>query len=223
MISSHFLGQLISSLKDCSHRNNLLRAAILDFFVALHALKCQKLIDELVPKYREEMAKLSSVHEVFLRLIQLYDSGYIVEGESQTFKEENSKIVAGSQHKPLSWDSDIAEEDYFSENNETADVDMEMPSLAVDATEVDINFPPIRKKEDGQEEEFGGALGGPTKTTLPVDPSPPAKKNSLFSLKNSLKSGFGLWKITPNGSTDASTTTEDASADGSPSKKTKTS
>jgi len=128
------------------------------------------------------------------------------------------------------WGSEgFKEEDYFNCTDddilETVDpVEPEFPEAVLP--------PSPQKKGEEDDEEFGGALanssngsnGSSSASTTPSDP--PQKKISLFgaNIKNTLRSGFGLWKATPSS---AATSTEGKPGDGgaaamdSPSKKSK--
>lgn len=244
MISSHLFEQIFLFMDQCAHRNNLSRAALLDFFVAMHETKCQRLIDELVPKYRDRLEQLSSLHAVFSKLIHLYDSGYqAVDGADKlatndvvmmSSSQETTSISASTNDK---WGSmDYAEEDYFSSDTGSA-TEAEVDVFVADSVPTIEEMPPPLPPQKEKEEEFGGALGG-TPITNGGPTTLPSKKMSLFgsNLKNTLKSGFGFWKTNSAGLGDQSSAdpsienrtgaTDSADAEstepaGSPSKKTK--
>lgn len=233
MITNRVLDQLMIALDSCAHRNNLLRAALLDFFMALHTFPCKRLIDELVVKHRNQMEQHAGLHDVFPRLIQLYDSNYALD-ESQQNGALSDTITGIEATLPSSQDSpmlvDSREEDYFSSAD---DDNLEMPTMepSVPAKSDELPFLPLpshKPRSEDEEEEFGGALGGTinseSSTRAISQPTQPSKKISFFgaNLKNTLKTGFGLFrpKSTEPAPSDVNGDGgEDAS--GSPSKKTK--
>lgn len=231
MLTSHLFEQLMETLRGCAHRNNLLRAAILDFFSALHATQYKKLIDYLVPKYRAEMEGYASLHAVFSRLLALYDSNYVLEG-SQDASVATDMAMSSSQaqqesgHSGLAsviekWGSqDFIEEDYFSSSNEADEADEPEARMqdeavpaeaALDSNGNNLELPPLLA--DKEEEEFGGALGGAEELLV--------KPALGITLRNTLKTGFGLWKT--NSASQPAPSPAPAPAAGSPSKKTRTS
>jgi len=213
LVSNRVFDRVFEALASCAHRNNLQRAALLDLFTAIHGSPCRKLVDELATRYRTEMESYRELHDVFPRLIQLYDSDYAALENSQQQSGAATNLMSSSQQSAtlettasISPDSpnllndkwgisgmDDREEDYFSSSGDLEDDDTGMKSLSEEEAPLDLPQPPpspTHKPITETGEEYGGALGGIAGIQAP------AKKLSLFSanLKNSLKTGFGLWR-----------------------------
>jgi protein phosphatase-4 regulatory subunit 3 len=233
MLSSHIFEQVFEAYRVCRGRNNLLRAAILDFFTAIHADRCQVLIDYLVPKYRELLEGFSADHEVFTRIVALYDSGYKVGEESQISTDgvgqDKSKGMADTSVSTGNWgDIDFSEEDYFSGAESANDQEMQEAPIVGEASKRQIEdalppIPPIRAKAAAEDEEFGGILGG----DVPSKPAPsPGNTAKTGPMKLGLKIGTtlsNLWRSAAAAGSSSAAATNGAGSESpaSPNKKSK--
>lgn len=143
--------------------------------------------------------------------------------------QDKSKGVADTSVSTGNWgDIDFSEEDYFSGAETANDQEMqEAPIVGEESKQIEDELPPIPplRAKAGQEEEFGGVLGGdgPAK---PAPPSPAATKTGPMKL--GLKIGTTLSNLWKSASTSGANSNSTAVANGagsespaSPNKKSK--